>query len=42
MLEQPIDNEHLVRKVENITEQNPRATTKQPAIGQRPANEETV
>jgi hypothetical protein len=42
MLEQPIDNEQLIRKVENIMEQNPGATTKQLAIGQRPANEETV
>jgi hypothetical protein len=36
MLEQPIDNEQLVRKVENVIEQNPGATTKEPAIGQRP------
>jgi hypothetical protein len=42
MLEQQIDNEQLVRKVENVIGQNPGATTKQPAIGQRPANEETV
>jgi hypothetical protein len=42
MLEQPIDNEKLVRKVENVIEQNPVATTKQPAIGQRPANKERV
>jgi hypothetical protein len=42
MPEQPIDNEKLVRKVENIIEQNPGAATNQPAIGQRPANEETV
>jgi hypothetical protein len=42
MLEQPIGNEQLVRKVENVIEQNPGATTKQPEIGQLPANEETV
>jgi hypothetical protein len=42
MLEQPIDNEQLVRNAENVIEQNPGATTKQPAIGQRPANEEKV
>jgi hypothetical protein len=39
MLEQPIDNEQIVRKVENIIAQNPGATTKKPSIGQRPANE---
>jgi hypothetical protein len=42
MLEQPIDNEHLVQKIENIIEQKPGATTKQLAIGQRPENDETV
>jgi hypothetical protein len=42
MLEQPIENEQLVRKVENIIEQNPGATTNKPASGQRPENEETV
>jgi hypothetical protein len=42
MLEQPTDNEQLVRKFENVIAQNPGATTKKPAIGQRPANEETV
>jgi hypothetical protein len=42
MLEQPIDNEQLVRKVENVIKQNPGATTKNPTIGQRPENEETV
>jgi hypothetical protein len=42
MLEQPIDNEQLVRKVENVIAQSPGFTTKKPAIGQRPINEETV
>jgi hypothetical protein len=42
MLEQPIDNEQLVRKVENVIAQNPGATTKKPAIGKRPENEELV
>jgi hypothetical protein len=42
MLEQPFDNEKLVWKVENIIEQNTGATTKKPAIGKHPSNEETV
>jgi hypothetical protein len=42
ILEQPIDNEQLVRKVENVIEQYPGGTTKKPAIRQRPQNEETV
>jgi hypothetical protein len=42
MLEQTIDNEQVVRKFENVIAQNPGATTKKPAIGKRPANEETV
>jgi hypothetical protein len=42
IMEQPIDNEQLVQKNENIIKQKPGSTTKQPAIGQRPKNEETV
>jgi hypothetical protein len=42
ILEQPIDYEQLVRKVENVIGQYPGGTTKKPAIRQRPQNEETV
>jgi hypothetical protein len=42
MLEQPIDNKQLCRKVESVIAQNPVATNKKPATEQNPANDETV